>query len=537
VGPTKWRARLIVRPAGRDVQTQTPFAHGTGPPQRETGIDRKPVRAAECVSTEIRPESARAPDAPGVAEADQAVPGGGLWSATHRGLTLGLVLTITFIASEALAVITIMPVVARDLGGLRLYGWVFSAFMLGNVVGIVAAGRQADRFGPARPFLAGLALFGAGLAIAGLAPSMPVLVAGRALQGIGAGAVPAIAYVSIGRSLPERLQARMMAVLSTAWVVPGLVGPAISAAVASVFGWRWVFLGLLPLVAVTGSMALPALCRLGKQPAPAGGATDAGTVHRLRDGLTAAAGAGLMLTGLSLAAGARNILAGVAVLVIGVAAIGVSLRKLLPAGTFVARPGLPAVILSRGLLTFTFFGADAYVTLAITTLRHHSPAVAGIAVTGSTLAWTAGAWLQSRLNARWEARRLVGCGVAVILAGLIAMALVLSPAVPVGVGIVAWTVAGFGIGLAYAPTTLLMLRGAPQGREGWASASLNLADVLGTAIGIGLGGAAVAAAAAHGWPLAAGIGIAFAIAGAGALTLAFTSRRLPLTHAVSGDLG
>jgi MFS family permease len=445
-----------------------------------------------------------------------------------------LVLTITFIASEALAVITIMPVVARELGGLKLYGWAFSAFMLGNVVGIVAAGRQADRFGPARPFLLGLALFGAGLAVAGLAPSMLVLVAGRLLQGIGAGAVPAIAYVSIGRSLPERLQARMMAVLSTAWVVPGLVGPAISAAVASLVGWRWVFLGLLPVVAITGSIALPALFRLGKQPAVGAKPPATATVHRLRDGLTAAAGAGLMLTGLSLVAAWRDVPAGAAALALGIAAMSAALRRLLPAGTFRGRPGLPAVMLSRGLLTFTFFGADAYVTLTITTVRHYSPAVAGIAVTGSTLAWTAGAWLQSRLNTRWEARRLVGWGVVVILAGLAAMSLVLSRAVPVEVGIAAWTVAGFGIGLAYAPTTLLMLRAAPRGREGWASASLSLADVLGTAIGIGLGGAAVATATAHGWPVAAGVGIAFAIAGMGGLALGFASRRLPLTHSRAG---
>lgn len=508
-------------------------------PAAIVGIDRGSDAAAGCVSAEIRAGSAGAPDAPDVAkaEAEAASPpaGGGLWSASHRALTVGLVLTITFIASEALAVITIMPVVARDLGGLKLYGWVFSAFMLGNVVGIVAAGRQADRFGPARPFLAGLALFGAGLAIAGLAPSMLVLVAGRALQGIGAGAVPAIAYVSIGRSLPERLQAQMMAVLSTAWVVPGLVGPAISAAVASLVGWRWVFLGLLPVVAVSGSIALPALFRLGKRPTAATGSDVAGAVHRLTDGLAAAAGAGLMLTGLSLVAAGRDIVLGVGALILGVVAVSLSLRRLLPAGTFVARPGLPAVILSRGLLTFTFFGADAYVTLTITTVRHHSPAVAGIAVTGSTLAWTAGAWLQSRLNARWEARRLVGWGVTIILVGLGAIALVLSPGVPVAVGIGAWTIAGFGIGLAYAPITLLMLRAAPPGREGWASASLSLADVLGTAIGIGIGGAAVAAATAHGWPLTAGIGIAFAVAGTGAFALGFASRRLPLTLAAAGD--
>ncbi|MGH3407597.1 MAG: MFS transporter, partial [Streptosporangiaceae bacterium] len=110
----------------------------------------------------------------------------GLWAPQRRTLTTGLVLTITFIASEALAVVTVMPVVARDLGGLDLYGWVFSAFMLGSVVGIVVAGRQADRHGPAVPYVGGLVLFAAGLLVAGLAPAMPVLVAGRALQGLGA---------------------------------------------------------------------------------------------------------------------------------------------------------------------------------------------------------------------------------------------------------------------------------------------------------------------------------------------------------------
>ena len=146
----------------------------------------------------------------------------GLWAPQRRALTTGLVLTITFIASEALAVVTVMPVVARDLGGLRLYGWVFSGFMLGSVIGIVVAGREADRRGPAIPFIGGVVLFGSGLAIAGLAPAMGVLVAGRVLQGVGAGAIPSVAYASIGRCFAGQVRARMMAVLSTAWVVPGL---------------------------------------------------------------------------------------------------------------------------------------------------------------------------------------------------------------------------------------------------------------------------------------------------------------------------
>src|ERR1035437_8169981 len=118
---------------------------------------------------------------------------------------------------------------------------------------------------------------------------MGVLVAGRAVQGLGAGAVPAVAYASIGRSLAGPLRARMMAVLSTAWVAPGLAGPAIAAEVAHAFGWRWVFLGLLPVVALTGSVAVPALIRLG--PPGSRGAVE----HRLTDGLAVAPGTAMIL--------------------------------------------------------------------------------------------------------------------------------------------------------------------------------------------------------------------------------------------------
>ena len=473
----------------------------------------------------------------GDSQVQATVPSQGLWAPQTRALTVGLVLTITFVASEALAVITVMPVAARELGGYSLYGWVFSAFMLGSVVGIVAAGREADRRGPALPFVAGLVLFGAGLLTAGLAPSMIVMVAGRALQGAGAGAVPAVAYASIGRSLAGPYRARMMAVLSTAWVAPGLAGPAVAAEVAHAFGWRWVFLGLLPVVAVTGSVAVPALIRLG--PPGARRAEE----HRLTDGIRTAAGAALLLSGLTLAAGSRAhpglhagaVLAGAGLIAAGGLVGFPALRRLVPAGTLTSRRGLPATILSRGLLTFAFFGADAYVTLSVTTVRDRTPLVASIAVTGATLTWTAGAWVQARLSTKWEGRRLVRTGMLIVLAGIAGMVTVLQPGVPVAVGIAAWSVAGLGMGLAYSPISLLMLREAPPGREGWASASLNLTDVLGTAIGIGAGGAAVAAVPS----LQAGVTVAFAIAAAVGILGVVLTRYLPpgpaSAPAVPGD--
>ena len=272
-------------------------------------------------------------------------------------------------------------------------------------------------------------LFSAGLLVAGLAPFMWVLVAGRCLQGLGAGAVPAVAYVAIGRSLREVQRARMMAVLSTAWVVPGVLGPGVAAAVAHLFGWRWVFLGLMPLVAVAGPIAVPALVRLGRPGAPPA------DEHRVGDAVRTAVGAALFLGAL----GARNVLVGVGLAAVGALVGWASLRRLLPPGTLRAAPGLPATILSRGLLTFAFFGADAYVTLTITTVRHHGIGMAGAVVTASTLAWTAGSWVQARLNEKWEGARLVRTGLVLILVGTAGMAWQLQPGVPVWEAFVAWT--------------------------------------------------------------------------------------------------
>src|SRR2546423_10110682 len=123
----------------------------------------------------------------------------GLWSPPRRTLTLGLVLTITLVAFEALAVSTIMPKVANDLGDIALYGWVFTAFFLGSLLGIVLVGGIIDRGGLVRPFLAGLTLFSIGLLIGGLAPSMPVLLGARVLPGPGGGAIPPLAHRRIRR--------------------------------------------------------------------------------------------------------------------------------------------------------------------------------------------------------------------------------------------------------------------------------------------------------------------------------------------------
>ena len=434
----------------------------------------------------------------------------GLWSPHRRALTVGLVLTITLVAFEALAISTVMPIVANELGGMQLYGWVFTAFFLGSLIGIAVVGGLIDRGGLGRPFAAGLGLFAIGLLVGGLAPTMEVLVGARFVQGLGAGTIPPIAYVAIGRSLPERLRPRMFATLSTAWVLPGVVGPAVAGVVGEYFGWRYVFLGLLPLIATAGLLTIRALAAVPPNDAAEAAEAAAATAERRRlpNALLVAAGAGLITVGLTMGELVPTVGLALVGLLLGVPAV----RRLTPEGTLTARPILPAAVLLRGVMTCMFFGVDAYVSLTLEDYRGLPAVVAGIVLTSATIAWTAGSWTQARYAERWPTRRFVRAGFLVTVVGLVSFGLILLPEVPVAWAVPTFAVAGFGMGLGYAPLSLIVLREAMPGAQGTASSALSLSDTLGTALGTGISGAIIAASLRATDESQTGLAVAFAVA-------------------------
>lgn len=451
-------------------------------------------------------------------------PAARLLDADHRGLTIGLVLSVTLVAFEALAVATVMPVARDDLGGLRFYAWAFSAFLLASLVSIAWAGAECDRKGPARPLAVALILFGVGLAIAGAAPSMPVLVLGRAVQGFGAGALTSVAYVSIGRGFDEELRPRMFAVLSSAWVIPGLLGPAAAAGVAEYIGWRAVFAGLLPLLAIAAYLVLPPLSKL----APvANGAAPADTTPQLRRALRLATGVGLVLAGVS----SPSILLGAALVPVGLLVAVPAFLRLVPRGTVRLQRGTSAAVAGMGLLNLAFFGSETFIPLALKEIRGESTLVSGLVLTAATLGWTAGAWAAERLGRRVDRRTIALPGALVLTLGIAGVSTTVFPAVPITFVALSWAVGGFGIGLAYSTFSLVVLAGAQEGSEGAAASGMKLAEVLGGAIGIGLGGALIAAGEAAGRVELATFGV-FAFTAVAAVFCALAGSRL-IAHAVS----
>jgi MFS family permease len=413
----------------------------------------------------------------------------GVWSPQYRRLTLGIILITLGPAFEGLAVATILPKIVAALGGLSLYGWAFSAYMLATLVGIILAGDEADRRGPALPFIIGATLFVLGLILAGTASTMITFVLSRGVQGFGAGLLSSVAFVCVGRGYPEAVKPRMIAVLSSAWVVPGLVGPALAGIIADFVGWRWVFLGLVPLLPLATGLVLSSLRQL-RPPLPSG-VVDA---HRLFAAVGLAIGAGMTLTGLQI----ESIPLATVLILLGLAFGITSLRRLLPPGTLRAKAGMPAAIATIGFLSMAYFGGEAFLPLTLISIRGQSSIIAGVALTAATLSWTAGSWLQARLVPHQGRRFLVTTGLLLLALGLAGIASVLIPGISIVVAPLAWGVAGLGMGLAYSTLSLVILETTPADQEGSASASLQLSTVLGSALGTGLGGAII------GWIAAAG---------------------------------
>ncbi len=419
------------------------------------------------------------------------------FDAQTRALTIGIVLGVTLFAFEALAVVTVAPLFVEDLGGLSLYGWVFSGFLLASLLGSVVGGLMADNGSLARPLMWGLGFFGVGLVVSGSAPSMFVLIVGRVLQGLGGGALSTVMYAAISRAYPDSARARMMALTSSAWVVPALLGPTLAAVVAETLHWRYVFWGILPLLLVVVALTYRAFSGLVQRSTTGRGG------RRLLAAAWLAAGAGVLLTGVGADAPLLAILA-----VPGLVMVLVGLRTLMPAGTLGLRRGLPSVIAGRGTLFSAFVAVEAFLALMLTSVHGYSTAVTGAVIATGSISWAVGAWLQSRLDEGGAGRRAkrMFVGTALITVGIVAQVVAVFMTSGVLVIVVSgWVVAGLGIGMAHSTSSVLAFALAPPGEEGKVSVALQIADQFTAALSTGVGGALLAIATRAGWSQQQGI--------------------------------
>lgn len=400
----------------------------------------------------------------------------------RRSLLVGLLTGVVAIAFENIAVSTAMPAAASDLQGTRLYAWVFTLFVLGMTFATVVAGRLADRMGPVKPLVGGGVLFLAGLLVAGAAPSMEVLVAARFLQGLGGGAMNLCLMVVIGTVFEESARATIMTWFSVCWVMPAFIGPPISALVTRHFGWHWVFWAIVPVVLAAGLLsARPlALVNASRQADPE---SDEQAVP-----LWAAGGAA---AGVALLQGAGQMLDWRGALLAGLALVvlAVSVPRLMPPGFWGVRPGLPAVMWTRAAQAGAFFAAETFLPLSWVEQRHLELWQAGLVLTIGSLGWTFGSWLQSRTWLGWERQQVIVAGLVATGVGVAGVALSSwHPRGTLWLGVVGWTVAGLGMGLAVASTSLAVMSLSAVRSLGRNTSSLQVAEGLGNSLVGGLAG-------------------------------------------------
>ncbi|HWN55454.1 MAG TPA: MFS transporter, partial [Methylomirabilota bacterium] len=174
----------------------------------------------------------------------------------HRRLVVAGVMASMFLAAmESTVVATAMPTVIASLGGIRIYSWTFSGFLLASTVTMPLWGRLADQYGRRRVYLVGLSLFLGGSALSGLSQTMAQLIAFRAIQGLGAGSLIIIGMTIIADLYGLERRAKMQGYFSGVWGVASLVGPVIGGVLTDAVSWRWVFyinlpFGLLAMAAI-----------------------------------------------------------------------------------------------------------------------------------------------------------------------------------------------------------------------------------------------------------------------------------------------
>ena len=440
-----------------------------------------------------------------------------IWAPRYVWVTIGAVALIFLAAIQALAVTTVMPIVSADLDGDALYAVAFAGTLATSVIGMVAAGAWSDRSGPRGPLYAAVALFVLGLVIAGLAATMPMLVVGRLVQGLGAGGQTVALYVVVARVYPPETHGRVFAAFSAAWVVPSLVGPFLAGAVTEYLHWRWVFLGIALLTVIAFTMVA---VRLHGLPLHTDDPSGGGVLGRLACALALAVGA----LALSLAgeAGAWSGL----VVAASVVVIAVAVRPLLPRRTLRASRGLPSVILMRGLIAGALFGAEIYVPYLLIADYGFSPTWAGLGLTAAALLWASAAYVQGRFGDRLGNTRITLIGTALLFTSLAIAAATAWGHLPPAVLVAGWALAGAGMGLMYPRLTVLTLAYSTPQNQGFNSSALSISDAIGASVAIAVMGLTFVALTGTG----AGFPVVFAIAGALSLLALVPGLRLGHAH-------
>ena len=407
---------------------------------------------------------------------------------SERGPVLGAIMLSTgLIALDSTIIATAVPSIVDDLGGFSSFPWLFSVYLLAQAVTVPVYGKLADVLGRKPVLLFGIAVFLVASLLCGLAWSMPALIAARALQGIGAGAIQPIGLTVIGDLYSVAERARVQGYVASVWAASSVLGPTLGGVFSDYLSWRWIFFINLPL----GALALLSLRKHFTE-------SLVRTPHRFD-----VAGAGLLTVGCSMlilglleggtgwAWGSPTSYAVLGTSVVVLAAFFLVERR-------AAEPVLPLWVLRRRILVggnlaamgigALLIGLSSYVPTWVQGVLGAGAVEAGLALGALTLGWPITAALSGRFYLRIGFRDTALIGVSIALAGAVWTAL-LPDTSQVWQVALAMFVTGLGMGLSSSPLVVAVQSVVGWDRRGVVTGSTMFFRALGSAIGAAIFGA------------------------------------------------
>jgi EmrB/QacA subfamily drug resistance transporter len=412
---------------------------------------------------------------------------------SERGpILLSVMLSVGLIAIDATILATAVPSIVDDLGGFAHFPWLFSIFLLAQAVSIPIFAKFTDLMGRKPIMLVGIGLFVLASILCGIAWSMPALIAFRALQGLGAGAVMPTSMTIVGDIYSVAERARVQGYIASVWAISSVVGPTLGGLFVDFLDWRWIFFVNIPL----GGLAAWWLFRsfheevVRKQ-------------HRIDVAGAALLGVGSSLIILGLLEGgilwAWDSAPSITILTLGVALLiifAVVERR-------AAEPILPGWVFRSRLLNSTnlaalgvgvmLIGLTSFIPLYAQGVLHTSALVAGFALAALTLGWPLAASVAGHIFLRIGFRRTALIGAAVILIGCVLLGLLTASSTVWQVAATCF-VLGFGFGLVISPMLISAQSAVDWQRRGVVTGTNVFARSMGSALGVAVFGAIATAA-------------------------------------------
>jgi EmrB/QacA subfamily drug resistance transporter len=418
-----------------------------------------------------------------------------------RWVFVGIMLSIFLAAIESTVVATAMPTVVASLGGIQIYSWAFSGFLLTQTVTMPLWGRFSDLYGRRSIYLAGLATFLVGSALSGASQNMVQLILFRMVQGLGAGALMTLGYTIIGELFGLERRARMQGYISSVWGVASLMGPWAGGLLTDHVSWRWVFYINLPIGAVAAALIAVALT-------PASKSVRRPVVDWTGVALFTA-GVSALLLGIVEAGrvGSWSRLEVMALLGLGTAVLAAfvlveqrAAEPIVPLRLFRNRMVLAAVV-TRFLAGMAMFGALSFVPLFLQSVTGASATRAGLVLTPFVLGWVAMSVVSARLVLKVGYRTVVVIGMASLTAAFLLFQR-WSAALSSGSAMVDVLLAGIGMGMVVVPMLIAVQSVVARSDLGAATSLTQFFMSIGGALGLSLMGAVMSQRLHAGQPMA-----------------------------------